>query len=340
MRRLLTPGWLAAAGLVLLALVAGVLFAAPAGETFIFLPDEAKPLEPIIQVEGRSPPEDAGGGFFLVDVLVRRATLLERILPAARGDGASLVPAHAINPTGLPEAVRRRTNLREMSRSQRIAAAVALREAGFRVDAEPAGALVAQVLPDAPADGKLQPTDVIIAADGRPVATPSDLRDALAGVEPGAAVALTVRRGEQRREISIETAASPQEAGRAVIGVLVEQDADIELPVEVTIETGDLGGPSAGLGFALQLLEELGRDVDGGKKVAVTGELELDGGVQPVGGLKQKTIGARRSGVEVFVVPAGDNAEEARRYADGLRIVPVSSFQQALRALATAAGKN
>jgi PDZ domain-containing protein len=337
MRRLLTPGRLAAAGLVLLALVAGVLLLTPSDDTFIFLPDEAKALEPLVSVPGRKPMED-GGGFYLVDVLVRKATLMERIFPAVRDDGASLVPAHALNPTGLSEDVRRRANLREMTRSQRVAAAVALREAGFEVEAEPAGAFVSQVFPDAPAAGKLQPTDVVVAANGARVRTPGDLRDVLGRLEPGDEVTLDVRRGSERKQLRVGTIASSLEPGRALIGVLIEQAADIDLPLEVKIETGDVGGPSAGLAFALQLLEELGRDVDGGRRVAVTGELELDGDVQPVGGLKQKTIGARRTGVDVFIVPAGENAEEARRYADGLRIVPVRTFQQALRALATAAG--
>lgn len=113
------------------------------------------------------------------------------------------------------------------------------------------------------------------------------------------------------------------------------QDASIRLPISVRIDAGDVGGPSAGLAFALDVLEELGRDVDHGRKVAVTGEIELDGDVLPVGGIEQKTIGARRSEVDVFVVPAGDNAEEARRHAGDLRIVPVRNFQQALRALTT-----
>ena len=78
-----------------------------------------------------------------------------------------------------------------------------------------------------------------------------------------------------------------------------------------------------------------GRDVDHGNRVAATGELELDGSVAPIGGAEQKAIGARRAGVDVLLVPAGDNARDARRGADGLRIIPVDSFQQALRALAT-----
>jgi PDZ domain-containing protein len=82
-------------------------------------------------------------------------------------------------------------------------------------------------------------------------------------------------------------------------------------------------------------MEELGRDVDHGYRVAATGALELDGAVTPIGGVKQKTLGVRNADADVFLVPAGDNAREARRYADGLRIIAVKSFPQALRALAT-----
>jgi PDZ domain-containing protein len=82
-------------------------------------------------------------------------------------------------------------------------------------------------------------------------------------------------------------------------------------------------------------MEELGRDVDRGHKVAATGEIFLDGRVGPVGALKQKTIGARKAGVDVFFVPAGENAREARRYAKSLRIVAVETFPQVLRTLAT-----
>jgi len=96
-----------------------------------------------------------------------------------------------------------------------------------------------------------------------------------------------------------------------------------------------VGGPSAGLPFALDVYEQLGHRIDKGLKIAATGELDLDGSVGPIGGVKQKTFGARAAGVDVFLVPAGDNAVEARRYAGGLRIIPVESFQQALHALAT-----
>ena len=172
---------------------------------------------------------------------------------------------------------------------------------------------------------------MIVQANGRRVRTPGDLRRALESVEPGDEVTIAYNRGDDRRSARLETVASRQDPEQAAIGVFVSQEADIELPLNVKIDTEGIGGPSAGLPFALEILEKLGRDVDKGLDVAATGEIELDGTVAPVGGLKQKTIGAKEAGVDVFLVPAGENAAEARRHADGMRIVPVRNFQQALR---------
>ena len=130
----------------------------------------------------------------------------------------------------------------------------------------------------------------------------------------------------------LTTAANPADETRSVIGVLVEPAADIRLPLDVSIDAGNIGGPSAGLAFALDVMEKLGRDVDGGRRVAATGELCLDGSVHRIGGIKQKTIGARAADVDVFLVPA-ENAAEARAHADGLRIVPVRTVEQAVRPL-------
>ena len=105
--------------------------------------------------------------------------------------------------------------------------------------------------------------------------------------------------------------------------------------MRIRIDAQGIGGPSAGLAFALDILQELGRNVTHGHDIAATGELTLNGQVLPIGGVKQKTLGARRAHVDAFLVPAGDNAREARRYADGLRIIPVENVQQALRSLAT-----
>jgi Lon-like protease len=335
-RRLLTPSRLAIGAALVLALGLGGLLIAPTDDTYIFLPNKARPVEPLVEVEGAKPPPDDGGGIFLVDVLVRKATRIESYFPSIRS-GATLVPAEALNPTGLSETARRRGNLRAMSRSQRIAAAVALRELDYDVTARPRGAFVTQLFRDAPAAKKLRPADVIVSIDGKPVRTPADLRRLIGVRRPGDTVRVGLLRGSGKLELEVDTIAAGdgQGRGRPVIGVLVEQEADIKLPLDVEIDAGDIGGPSAGLAFALTLLEELGRDVDHGLEVAVTGEIDLDGDVAPVGGIRQKVIGARDSGVDVFVVPAGENATEARRYADGLRVIPVRNFQQALQALST-----
>lgn len=320
------------AGLTLGAVALGAAWLLPSG-SYLILPDRAKPLEEKVQVEGEKP--HPPGGIYYVDVLVRKATLLEELVSGLRPDGADLVPERALVPPGSSFGERRRQNLRQMDRSQEIAAAVALRELGRKVDAEPEGALVVAVAPGAPAAGKLQPTEVIVAVDGVSVRTPDDLRSEIAKRKPGEKVKLRVRAGGVTRTVAIATIESPEEPGRPIVGIQVEQFADIKLPIAVEIDLGGVGGPSAGLAFALDVVEELRGDVDRGRRVAVTGELELDGGVGPIGGIKQKVIGARRSGADVFLVPAGENAVEARRHAGDLRIIPVESFRQALRALAT-----
>jgi PDZ domain-containing protein len=265
---------------------------------------------------------------------VRKASLIERLWPGIH-EGAQLVPKSDLLPPGTSDKQRVTADQREMTRSQQIAAAVALRAAGFRVVTTPTGALVEQVAANAPAAGRLQPTDVVVSADGKPVRTPADLRRLVGSRPPGSVVRLGVRRGSELTEVKLRTIADPRHKRRSLIGVFIDQAASIKLPRKVKIDAGGVGGPSAGLAFALDVLEQLGRDVDHGRRVAATGQLELDGTVSPVGGLKQKTIGVRRSGIHVFLVPAGENAGEARRYADGVRIVPVHSFRQALQALAT-----
>jgi PDZ domain-containing protein len=157
----------------------------------------------------------------------------------------------------------------------------------------------------------------------------------LVGVKPGQVVTLVIRRGTERKTVKIKTVADPLERSRALVGFTPAQSADIKLPLKVQIDAGNVGGPSAGLAFALEVMEELGHRIDRGYKIAATGQLELDGTISPIGGVKQKTFGVRDAKADVFLVPAGDNAREARRYANGLRIIAVKSFPQALRALAT-----
>jgi PDZ domain-containing protein len=186
-----------------------------------------------------------------------------------------------------------------------------------------------------PAVGKLAPDDLITAVDGRRVRTPAELFAVMLRHTPGDVVHFTVQRGTRTLMVAIKTIADPEQRSRAVVGFFPEPAVQIHLPIRVRIDAGNVGGPSAGLAFALEVMEELGRNVVHGHEVAATGEIFANGAIGPIGGIKQKTIGARRAGVDAFLVPAGDNAREARKYAHGLRIIPVQNFQQALHKLAT-----
>jgi len=326
----MTARRLAAAGLILLIAAGAFVWLFPSN-TYIFLPDRAHAVAPIVMVQGGKDPND-GGGIYFVDIFVRKATLLERLWPGIH-EGGQLVPASAVLPAGTSEKQRRQADAREMTRSQEVAAAVALRAAGYKVVANPTGALVEQVDPSVPAAGRLQPTDIIVSANGKRVRVPGDLRRVVGALHPGETVRLVIRRGSDQKPVEVRTVRDTD--GRTIIGVIVDQAAFVKLPRRVRIDAGNVGGPSAGLPFALGLLEELGKDVDHGRRVAATGQIELDGTVTPIGGVRQKTIGVRESGIRVFLVPAGENAKEARRYAHGVRIIPVRNFQQALHALAT-----
>ena len=313
--------------------VAFMLWWLPADD-FIFVPDKAKPLAQKVEVEGGR--ANADGGVYYVDLFVRRIRRLEQLLPFTRPEGSTVVSEEVLSPNDESDAERRQQNAEDMQRSELIASAVALRELGYDVTAQPRGILVTSVSSDVPPASVLEVNDVIVAVNGVPVRTPTQLRSAIGKVEPGDEIELRVRRGGKTIEVTVRTVASPDDESRAVVGILVEQDAKIELPLDVDIDLGRVGGPSAGLPFALEIVRQLGRDLTGGCRIAATGALALDGTVIPIGGVKQKTIGARRADVDFFVVPAGQNAAEAQRYADGLRIIPVESFQQALRRLATA----
>jgi PDZ domain-containing protein len=308
-----------------------VLYLVPSSD-YLLLPDIAHPVAPLVEVQGGHDPTGPGGIYF-VDVIERRANMLESLFPWIHPD-ATLVPANLIVPPGASDSAVRRADLQEMSTSQRVAAAVALRKLGYKVVAKPDGVIVSVIELGSHAVGKLEPADVIVAVDGTPTPTIAKLRAALAGATIGQTVTLDVRRGGRRLTLRIRTIADPLDPKRAIVGFTPDQSAVITLPIKVSIDAGNVGGPSAGLAFALEVMAELGRDVVHGHRVAATGQIELNGAVTPIGGVKQKVYDARKADADVFLVPAGENATEARRYAGSLRIIAVRSFSQALQALA------
>jgi Lon-like protease len=315
-----------------------VLWLVPSDQ-YVLLPDKAHPAAAVVSVKGEKKQHGPGGIYFL-DVGERQASELEAILPGIfLPDGAQLVPSAEVVPPGVSSSQNEQVELQEMARSQQIAGAVALRQLGYHVAISSTGALVAAIEQGAPADGALVPGDVIVSVDGRAVTTPGAAQTDLRRHRPGDVVRIGVRRQKTVKTIKLTTIADPSDPSVPIVGVLLEQAAHITLPFRVAIDTGNIGGPSAGLAFALEVMEKLGKNVDRGYRVAATGEIFLDGSVGPIGGVRQKVLGARSTGVDILLVPAGDNAATARKYAGKLRVIPVESFRQALRALATLPAK-
>jgi Lon-like protease len=336
-KRVLTPLRLAVAGIVLLA-VTFVLLLTTTTDSFLLVPDQAHPLAALVSVPGGRDHTD-GGAIYYVDVLERKASLLERMFPGLR-EGSTLVKHEDVTPEGITDRQRVEADRRAMVLSQQIASTVALRQLGYKVKIRLDGVIVATVFDDSNAIGKLEPGDVILAIDGKRVYTTTQLRDAVGRHAVGDVLHVTLRRNGSTRKVDVRTKRD-QKTGRPVLGILAEINPAlaVHLPLKIHFNLRNVGGPSAGLAFALQILEERGRDVDHGYRVAATGVIEPDGSVGAIGGVKQKTIGARKAHVDVFLVPAGPNYREARKYADGLRIIPVETFQQALHALATLPSK-
>jgi Lon-like protease len=332
--RLLSPFRLASAGLVVLVATA-VILVTRGSDQYLEIPDNAHPLANLVQVPGAKPQDD-GGGIYYVDIVLRPASLLESLVSVVRPEGSDLIDRTQILEPGISDQERIKLDRATMKESQEVASVVALRRLGYQVPIRPGGVRVVAVTSGSHAAGVVQTGDVIVSANGKPVRTRTDLAAVAARLEPGDTMKIVVRRGGKKLTFSIRTIADSQNPKRAIIGILPIQALNVQLPFPIKFNLRKVGGPSAGLAFALELLEKKGRDVDHGYKVAATGVIQLDGSVTQIGGIKQKTIGARKSHIDVFLVPVdGDNARDAKRYAHGLRIIPVKSFQQALQALAT-----
>ena len=268
----------------------------------------AQPLAPKVHVQGARPDHN-GGGIYYDEVHIRKASILESHFPGLV-DGSTLVPGDVYLPKGTSEKQQFQADLQDMERSQKIAAAVALREAGYKVKIQPSGVIVTTTFPGTPAAKALRARGhrrrrrrLARRLAGRA------RRRRIRAHKPGRCVTLRVTRGGKVVPVRLRTIRDPQRPGRTIIGVGIAADRRrSRCRSRCRIDLGRVGGPSAGLAFAPRHPRGARQNVDHGLKVAATGELGLDGTVGPIGGVKQKTIGAKQAGVDVFLVPAGDNA--------------------------------
>lgn len=217
-----------------------------------------------------------------------------------------------------------------------LAAAIGLDAAGLPVEfGEPAGVAVAAVLPGAPADGVLEPGDILTAVDGEPVRTVRDLLLSIR-VADAATVRLDVMRGREQRRVLVRPGRVPGLDQRGLGVRPRDMPVSVELPVPVEVDTGRLGGPSAGLMIALTVYDLVSPDdLAAGRRIAGTGSLESDGTVGEIGGIALKVLAAHRAGADVFLAPAGQAAQARAAVPVGkdLEVVGVASFAAALAAL-------
>jgi len=312
-----------AVGLLVGTLVARVPYVALGpGPTFNTLGDSEG--APVIDIRGRQSFPDTGH-LDLTTVGVRSdLSLAEALVGWVRRDEA-VVPRELVFPPGQSDAQVEAENTRQMVQSQDAATTAALSALGIPIEVT-----VADVSATSPAVGVLRKDDVLTSVDGRAVTGPAQLRTMIGDRAPGASVRIGYRRAGLSAEAALVTTASTDSPPRPLIGVAT----GVSYPFTVKIALKDVGGPSAGLMFALGIVDKLEPgSLTGGAYIAGTGEITPDGAVQPIGGIQQKLRGARGKGATVFLVPAANCADAAANRPDGLQLIKVSSLDEARRAL-------
>jgi PDZ domain-containing protein len=242
----------------------------------------------------------------------------------------AVVPEQLVNPDNLTEEEVREQSTQAMELSQENAVAAALNQLDLpRSD----HVVVREVSGGTPADGALEPGDVIIAVDGTPITDVEQVPQIVGAVEPGAELVFTVQRDGDEQDVAITTAARPDDPTAAFVGisagVITEPDG-----FSIDVQIDNVGGPSAGLMFSLGIVDKLTEiDETGGLHVAGTGTIDNLGTVGPIGGIRQKLIGARDAGASVFLAPQSNCNEVVGNVPDGLRVIAVSTLSDALSGL-------
>jgi Lon-like protease len=238
----------------------------------------------------------------------------------------AVVPQEELFPPGQTQQQVLKQDTEQMVNSQQQATAAALCQLGIKFGVVDT---ITSTISGLPAARVLRPGDQIVAVDGKAASCVVSPGDLIQETGVGRRVTLTIKRAGKLRKITLKTASYQ---GQPVIGVnLVES---FVFPFKVTIRIGNIGGPSAGLMFALGIIDKLTpADLTGGKFIAGTGEIEVDGDVEPIGGIQQKMAAARAAGATVFLTPATNCPDTVGAVPAGLRLVKVSTLRGALAAL-------
>lgn len=287
--------------------------------------------EPLIVVTDGAPTYDTSGRLLLTTVSVAGGpgypvTLFSLVRGWMDPARAARPVEEVFAPSESKEEIDER-NQAAMISSQENATVAALEVLGHDV---PAVLHVVDTVPGSGAEGVAEADDVVVALDGTPVHSFSELTELLEAVTPGTEVALTVQRDGGEVDLPVTTTEGPQ--GQALLGVYI--DPEFDMPVDVEIQIDNIGGPSAGMMFALGIVDRLTpEDETGGQTIAGTGTVDVSGRVGPIGGIRQKLVGALRDGAGWFLVPAANCEEVVGHVPAGLRTVRVETLEDALDAV-------
>ena len=294
--------------------------------------------KPLIAVTGH-PTYPTSGQLDLTTVSQNDKLTLWGALVDYLSSDRAVLPKEITQTPGQSTADLQREYQRQMTESQKSAVSAALHELSI-----PATVTVSGVAEGSPAAGKLQDGDVLLAVDGRPVRDAVDVEAEIGAAPGGTPVQVRFRRGKAAPvEISVlphrgadRGAASSGGATRQTIGVDLDEHRAVHVDLHmVSINGQAVGGPSAGLMFALGIYDVMTPgSLTNGQTIAGTGTIGPDGTVGPIGGIQQKLLGAQRNGARVFLTPAANCPEARRAVPPGLRLVEVNTLDEAVRYLA------
>lgn len=292
--------------------------------------------KPLISVEGKATYPTTGALDFTTVAVLGGPNAPVTAWDWVRGQldqARSVVPVEELFPEGLTSTQIDHENAAEMADSQQEAIAVALRGLGQKV---PEVVKVRELSKDSPARGVLRAGDILVSIDGVAVSTPDAVRKAVRAHKAGENVRFTVLRGGRSQDLAVKTAASE---GHTVVGVLLQ--AGFDFPIKVSINAGNVGGPSAGMMFSLAIYDKLTPGaLTGGVNIAGTGTIDGAGTVGPIGGIQQKLAGAKKGGAAWFLAPAENCNEVVGHIPDGLQVVKVATFTQAREAVKAIGAKD
>ncbi|WP_019533686.1 SepM family pheromone-processing serine protease [Paenibacillus ginsengihumi] len=325
---------------------------------FIFKPGTAENVRPMVQIE-EFRYEDKGE-FMLTTVSVSGATLFGYLKAMLNGLEEVRLQSELLQGGETIDEYSQRQEAVMLS-SQANAIQAAYKKLGIPYEISRDGVMVVQVHEGVPARGVLRPGDVIVKAGDKPVRTTEELQEELQGKRAGDAISLTFRRDGTDHTAEIELAVLPLASGepggnaperRAGLGIVSANVQSVKASSpdkQVHIQAGEIGGPSAGLMFALEIYNRLSpHDISKGYKIAGTGMIDTDGNVGQIGGIQHKVVAADRAGADIFFSPkdytSPDGKLKAPNYSDALArakqigsrmsIVPVGTIDEALQYLA------